>query len=661
MRLRELQIRNFRKIEDLTVEFPRGLTVLVGENNSGKTTIIDALRLMLFSSRDFDSLRITEDDFRSGTDYAPIEMSCRFTGLSEQDEVHFQECLVDLGGGKFEMQVNARIEFNKTTNRSSVKMWGGETEGGSLPSNHYDRIATIYLQPLRDPERGLRPGQHSQVSRLIDCLTTEEQHGDFEDIAKEANAKIRILAPVEKARGDINSQMASIAGKELAQKTELTFTDPTFRRIIAGLQPEIENLPFSLNGLGYNNLVFASATLGTLRRSEQFSFRSILIEEPEAHLHPHLQMLLLRHLANVAQDPEGNDVQVIASSHSPILASQAPIDSIVSVHEVAGKVVAVSVCAIEIEDKIKKKLQRYLDATRGELFFARRILMVEGIAEALLLPVLSKFAGGSLKDSAIAVLNADGINFNAFIPLFGENKLAMPVAILTDGDAGEVGGEISATAAGLKDREANASNLKVEMSEITFEHELARSEALLPHMLAAFKVLHPQIGANLEDDLAAIHSDDDRADTFLKVFLEKKVSKGRFAQELAEILEAVWEKSTTADDLKSLEADASNLRVEALARSGALLPHIVSAFNALHPDKEQAVTKALSGPLSADEKATEFQKVFQETNVEKEKFAEELAGILEGHKIEADAVPEYIRSALKHLGVLNEEARDGLG
>ena len=87
MWLRELQIRNFRKIDALTVSFPHGLTVLVGENNSGKTTIIDALRLMLFSSRDLDSLRLTEDDFRAGTAHAPIEISCRFAGLEDEDEV----------------------------------------------------------------------------------------------------------------------------------------------------------------------------------------------------------------------------------------------------------------------------------------------------------------------------------------------------------------------------------------------------------------------------------------------------------------------------------------------------------------------------------------------------------------------------------------------
>src|SRR5258705_7733911 len=111
--------------------------------------------------------------------------------------------------------------------------------------------------------------------------------------------------------------MVSIAGGELAQQTELIFSDPSFSRIIAGLQPEIEGLPFSLNGLGYNNLVFTSATLGTLRRSAQYSFRSILVEEPEAHLHPQLQVLLLRHLAKVAAEEGGNEVQVIASSHSP--------------------------------------------------------------------------------------------------------------------------------------------------------------------------------------------------------------------------------------------------------------------------------------------------------------------------------------------------------
>lgn len=331
--------------------------------------------------------------------------------------------------------------------------------------------------------------------------------------------------------------MVAITGDQLAQKTELIFSDPTFHRIIAGLLPEIEGLPFALNGLGYNNLIFTSATLGTLQQSPQLSFRSILVEEPEAHLHPQLQVLLLRHFVKVTAEQGGNKVQVIASSHSPILASQAPIDSIVSVHESCGKVSAVSVCSIDMDGKLKKKLQRFLDATRGELFFARRILMVEGIAEALLLPVLSKIAGGCLKEAAVTVLNADGLNFNAFLPLFGEKRLVIPVAILTDGDAKNIGGALSDTAIGLKSKEAEIANLRVEYSEITFEHELARSPAILPFMLKAFETLHPIIGKTLRDTINSILSDDEKADAFLAEFLVKKISKGHFAQELASLLE----------------------------------------------------------------------------------------------------------------------------
>ena len=195
--------------------------------------------------------------------------------------------------------------------------------------------------------------------------------------------------------------------------------------------------------------------------------------------------------------------------------------------------------------------------------------MVEGIAEALLLPVLAKFAGGNLKESSVTVLNADGINFNAFIPLFGVERFRVPVVILTDGDAKEIGEKISPTASHLKEQAASIPNLNVEMSEITFEHELARSEKLLPHMVSALKQLHSNIGLKLETDLAALATVEEKAKKFLDVFIEKSVSKGRFAQELA--------------------------------------------------------------------------------------------GILAERNLGANAVPDYIRNALRHLGVLSEVANDGHG
>jgi len=137
------------------------------------------------------------------------------------------------------------------------------------------------------------------------------------------------------------------------------------------------------------------------------------------------------------------------------------------VQENENGVSAVSAYVIELDPQMKKRSQRFLDTTKAELFFARRILMVEGIAEALLLPVLTRVVGGDLKKSAVTIVNADGLNFNSFLPLFGDDKITAPVALLADGDARKIDDPCSATAADLKAKEAEIPNLRVERSEIT--------------------------------------------------------------------------------------------------------------------------------------------------------------------------------------------------
>ena len=105
MRLANLHIKNFRKIENLTINFSEGISLIVGENNCGKTAIIDALRLILFSGNDYSSLRINEDDFRRSSNILPIELSCKFTDLSEEEEAYYIECLVPTSDSTFDMWI----------------------------------------------------------------------------------------------------------------------------------------------------------------------------------------------------------------------------------------------------------------------------------------------------------------------------------------------------------------------------------------------------------------------------------------------------------------------------------------------------------------------------------------------------------------------------
>jgi putative ATP-dependent endonuclease of OLD family len=133
---------------------------------------------------------------------------------------------------------------------------------------------------------------------------------------------------------------------------------------------------------------------------------------------------------------------------------------------------------------------------------------------------------------------ADGINFNAFLPLFGKDKIGIPIAVLTDGDAATVNAEPAATAKALKAQERDIPNLRVEYCAITFEHELARSPKLLTLMLEAFESLHPIKGKTLRTDLGTVESADEKASAFYKALKDTDTSKGSFAQELSILLDS---------------------------------------------------------------------------------------------------------------------------
>ena len=189
----------------------------------------------------------------------------------------------------------------------------------------------------------------------------------------------------------------------------------------------------SRNGLGLNNALYMAMLLKYYEirtQAEDTAGQILLIEEPEAHLHPQLQRIVFASLLN-------KNCQVIASSHGTHITSRAPFASIVVLtREVAAKTSAVrpqygtSLSRNDIDD-----LERYLDATKSVLLYAEQVILVEGMSEVCLIPILLKSIKNiDIETKGIAVVPIHGVHFGVYMPLFGPDAIRKKCAVITDGD-----------------------------------------------------------------------------------------------------------------------------------------------------------------------------------------------------------------------------------
>ncbi len=174
------------------------------------------------------------------------------------------------------------------------------------------------------------------------------------------------------------------------------------------------------NSLGYNNLLYIASILAelTLTKGESL-YRLLLIVEPEAHLHPQLQVRLLDHLEAVAND---HNVQVIVTTHSTVLASSVKLDKIIHLTK-NEKPQATALAECGLAPNNLDFLNRWLDITKSNLLFASGVILVEGIAEQMLIPELAKIVLkdkeiNNIEDYGVSVINLNGIYFNHFMRLY---------------------------------------------------------------------------------------------------------------------------------------------------------------------------------------------------------------------------------------------------
>jgi putative ATP-dependent endonuclease of OLD family len=552
------------------MKFQPGLNVIVGPNNIGKTAVVDGLRLLL-SGNDESPPRLSVDDIhqpKGGKPAGPIVLEYTFAGLSLDDEADFIPALVPADDGSMLAHFTLRYEEADSSGRMfRPKRWCGTNEENALSSDMLDNLRGVYLPPLRDAGSALKPSRTSQLSRLLQLLSDDAGREAINDQLEALDKILKDMPALVGTRDAISGRHVTMLGEKLAQLLEIGLSANDFQRLAARLSILVDSFEIEQNGLGYNNLIYMAVVLSELTKNPEAAYRGLIVEEPEAHLHPQLQAILLRYLEGIrtggaAKAAEGGEepkaaadhpVQVFVTSHSPNFASIAKLECISCLTEAGTGIVSFFPREAIFEKGKRAKLERYLDVTRAELFFAKKVIFVEGAGELMLVDLLAKKAGYDLREHGVSLISVEGLNFDCFLPLFGEKGLAIPVAVITDADPAKIedgtGEEVpvypsltdtveaSDNAKALRKREDTL--VKIFYGQKTFEYDLALLEKNRAPMLRALSELHPKIGKKLQEDIEGIADNTEAAKALFKGMFEKSsgnVQKGAFGQTLASVI-----------------------------------------------------------------------------------------------------------------------------
>jgi predicted ATP-dependent endonuclease of OLD family len=500
MYISSVKITGFRNFNDSTIDFQEGVNVIIGHNNAGKTNLLKSLSLILDTSSskklevdDFNKF-VELDDLKM----EPPKVQISLTISESNDEDLAGDDLVTVANWltKLESPYEAQLTYEFflpqgewESYKEALKPVNNKREAWSIIKHEFLRKFThkiyggnpllkvtadndsIYkfdyqfLDAIRDVERDMFTGRNTLLRDVVDFFIDYE----IKNNSKTSNEKLEEI----KAQKKLFSENANVLMEMLQERmkegeghilkyahdTGASFNEaePGFDgnisevelystlRLIIKYSTGIE-IPATHNGLGYNNLIFMSLLLAKMQvdtngdylGSNAKVFPILVIEEPEAHLHPSMQYKFLKFLK---ENVKNKARQVFITSHSTHITSAVSLDEIIcmSVHDeklnvgYPGKVFTND----EEGKKSKAFVQRFLDATRSDMLFAKSVLLVEGMAEQLLMPTFARYHNNSLEDAHVAVINIGGRYFDHFIKLFdvtNPHAVHKKISCVTDRD-----------------------------------------------------------------------------------------------------------------------------------------------------------------------------------------------------------------------------------